>query len=268
MDQAKKPLSKLQAALNFEGWESFPQFSRGNGLGRVALLSASLCLVLGIHGILLLQYTLDHGHSPRSTLFWQWCAYMVLLCTFHLLEFFTTAIYNPTQVSADSFLVNHSLAYTAAFIGSLIEFWLRYWLLPTWNVARMIFLCGLAVTVASQALRSMAMKAAGESFNHYIQTTKKENHVLVTDSIYRYMRHPSYVGFYYWSIGSQLLLGNILMALTSAVVCWNFFKRRIAYEEESLCRLFPQEYPPYVARSYTAIPFIFTKIRDERKKDD
>jgi protein-S-isoprenylcysteine O-methyltransferase len=206
--------------------------------------------------------------NHRSTLLWQWYGYVSLLCTFHLLEFFTTAIYNPTQATADSFLVNHSTAYTAALIGSLTEFWLRYWLLPSWNVVRLTCFCGFAVTIASQALRSMAMKTAGESFNHYIQTTRKDNHVLVTNSVYKYMRHPSYVGFYYWSIGSQLVLGNRILALVSAIVSWNFFKRRIAYEEDSLCRLFPREYPPYVARSYTGIPFLFTKVEYSQMKED
>jgi protein-S-isoprenylcysteine O-methyltransferase len=109
-------------------------------------------------------------------------------------------------------------------------------------------------------IRSLAMATAGESFNHLIQTTKKENHVLITHGIYKLLRHPSYVGFYYWSVGTQLLLGNFLHAAAFAVVSWVFFNRRIAYEEESLCLHFPHEYPAYVARSWMGIPFLFTKV--------
>jgi protein-S-isoprenylcysteine O-methyltransferase len=268
MEHAKKLLSSIQSALNFEGWSEYPLFSQPKGLGRVALLSGSICLIMGGHLILFVQFSLSEETKPRTILLWQWCGYMTLLCTFHLLEFFVTAIYNPTQATADSFLVNHSKAYTAAFIGSVTEFWIRYWICPTINVSRFTYICGLVITVASQALRSMAMKTAGESFNHYIQTTKKANHVLVTNSVYKYMRHPSYVGFFYWSIGSQLLLGNRILAVVSAITCWNFFKRRIAFEEESLCRMFPQEYPCYVAASYTAIPFITTKIQHNKQKGD
>ena len=44
----------------------------------------------------------------------------MVLSTFHLLEFFITALYNPYVTSADSFLVNHSIAYTAA---ALVRAW-------------------------------------------------------------------------------------------------------------------------------------------------
>lgn len=42
-----------------------------------------------------------------------------------------------------------------------------------------------------------------------------------------YSRHPSYAGFFYWALGTQLLLGNPLSALVFAVVLWRFFSRRI-----------------------------------------
>lgn len=50
----------------------------------------------------------------RMQLILQWSCYVVFLSTFHLLEFFITALYNPYVTSADSFLVNHSIAYTTA----------------------------------------------------------------------------------------------------------------------------------------------------------
>lgn len=50
----------------------------------------------------------------RVQLILQWSLYVVVLCTFHLLEFFATSFYNPYVTSSDSFLINHSIAYTAA----------------------------------------------------------------------------------------------------------------------------------------------------------
>jgi protein-S-isoprenylcysteine O-methyltransferase len=114
--------------------------------------------------------------------------------------------------------------------------------------------------LVAQSIRSAAMATAGESFNHYIQASKKSNHKLVTAGIYRYLRHPSYVGFFYWSIFTQLLLGNYAHAIMFAGASWRFFQKRIEYEEDSLCRFFPGEYPEYVARSYMGIPFLFTKV--------
>jgi protein-S-isoprenylcysteine O-methyltransferase len=176
-----------------------------------------------------------------------------------LLEFFVTAVYNPTVASADSFLVNHSTAYTAAAVTSWIEFWIRFVFAPAWTSPPLARI-GLAGVVLSQGIRAAAMATAGESFNHYVQVSKKGNHALVTTGIYRFLRHPSYVGFYYWCVATQLLLGNLLHAVLFAVASWNFFRRRIAYEEESLCRFFPEEYPEYVSRTYIGIPFLFTSV--------
>ena len=270
-------LKGVQAVLDFENWSptEYPQFADKRSLGRVALLGTVLGFVLGIHAILCAQLTLHLTLAadqyspllpmtlvsllgpPRLQLLWQWCAYVIALCGFHLLEFFVTAFYNPTEATADSFVVNHSTAYTAAALTSWTEFATRFLCFPTYN-APLVSYAGLLIVVVAQTIRSLAMATAGESFNHLIQNVKKENHVLITHGIYSVLRHPSYVGFFYWSIGTQLLLGNLLHAILFAVASWSFFRRRIAYEEESLCRFFPDEYPSYAARTSTGIPFLRT----------
>ena len=45
-------------------------------------------------------------------------------------------------------------------------------------------MAGLIMTIAAQSVRSLAMVTCGESFNHLIQRSKKENHVLVTHGMY------------------------------------------------------------------------------------
>ena len=82
--------------------------------------------------------------------------------------------------------------------------------------------------------------------------------MLITRGIYRWLRHPSYVGFFYWSIGMQLILNNYLSAALSAAASCAFFRRRIPYEEGSLLSLFPDDYPAYARRTYIGIPFVST----------
>jgi len=92
------------------------------GLGRVATLACILGILLGVHLMLAILIVLCQNRiinqtlmgPDRMQLFLQWCLYAVVLCTFHLLEFFVTALYNPSVTSSDSFLINHSIAYTAA----------------------------------------------------------------------------------------------------------------------------------------------------------
>jgi protein-S-isoprenylcysteine O-methyltransferase Ste14 len=45
--------------------------------------------------------------------------------------------------------------------------------------------------------------------------------------LYAYFRHPSYFGFFWWGIGTQVMLGNTLCLVAYAGVLWYFFMKRI-----------------------------------------
>lgn len=104
---------------------------RIQSLGRVALVACFLGILWGTHILLAVQLSLHQmgilslgiqALGPdRVVLLWQWCAYVVVVCTFHMAEFFITALYNPSVTSADSFLVNHSVMYTAAALVRIIR---------------------------------------------------------------------------------------------------------------------------------------------------
>ena len=110
-------LSFLQSVLAFDGWGGYPQFEDDKGHGRVALVACILSTILGANLVLCLQLTLMHrGVLLSRELFgeWdgdtlqlalQWTVYVIVLCAFHLGEFFTTAIFNPSVTTADSFMV-------------------------------------------------------------------------------------------------------------------------------------------------------------------
>lgn len=70
------------------------------------------------------------------------------------------------------------------------------------------------------------------------------------------LRHPSYFGFFWWGIGTQLVCGNTLCLLAYAGVLWKFFSSRIKGEEELLVRFFGDEYVGYRERTWVGIPFI------------
>ena len=76
---------------------------------------------------------------------------------------------------------------------------------------------------------------------------------------YKYLRHPSYVGFFYWSIGTQITLGNYVNIILYSVISWRFFESRINYEEYTLLKLFPNgHYENYKKNTFIGIPFINT----------
>jgi hypothetical protein len=109
-------LSSVQSILAFERWKGYPQFDNDVGFGRIALLACVLGSILGVHFVLCLQLALVRlGLLPKRVfgdwsdealqMAMQWTVYVIALCAFHLAEFFTTAVFNPSATSADSFMV-------------------------------------------------------------------------------------------------------------------------------------------------------------------
>ena len=63
---------------------------------------------------------------------------------------------------------------------------------------------GLGLVLFGELLRKLAMYTAGTNFNHYVQYIREDGHILVTSGVYGLCRHPSYVGWFYWSVGTQV----------------------------------------------------------------
>lgn len=81
-----------------------------------------------------------------------------------------------------------------------------------------------------QGTRTAAMVHAGSNFSHLVQSRKKAGHVLVTGGVYGWLRHPSYFGFFWWGLGTQVVLGNAVCLVGYAIVLWKFFESRIKSE--------------------------------------
>ena len=58
--------------------------------------------------------------------------------------------------------------------------------------------------IFGEVLRKTAMVTASSGFTHTVQNKRKENHKLVTSGVYSWARHPSYVGWFYWAIATQV----------------------------------------------------------------
>jgi len=100
------------------------------------------------------------------------------------------------------------------------------------------------------------LSVTGENFDHIVMQERKEGHQLVTDGIYAYLRHPSYFGFFHWSIAAQLLLANPIMICACAFASRQFFQGRIGPEEEVLVASYGLEYSEFCKRTPIGIPFV------------
>lgn len=67
-------------------------------------------------------------------------------------------------------------------------------------------------------MRKASMYTASTNFNHYVQYEKHEGHILVTWGVYSLFRHPAYVGWFYWSIGTQVGISCLFEVLLQFLI--------------------------------------------------
>ncbi|XP_038189763.1 protein-S-isoprenylcysteine O-methyltransferase isoform X1 [Arvicola amphibius] len=214
--------------------------------GQIAIRACFLGFVFGC-GVLL-----SFSQSSWNHFGWYVCS----LSLFHYSEYLVTAVNNPKSLSLDSFLLNHSLEYTVAALSSWIEFTLENIFWPELKQITWLSTTGLLMVVFGECLRKAAMFTAGSNFNHVVQSEKSDTHTLVTSGVYAWFRHPSYVGWFYWSIGTQVMLCNPICGVVYALTVWRFFRDRTEEEEISLIHFFGEEYLEYKKRVPTGLPFI------------
>ncbi|RAL15098.1 protein-S-isoprenylcysteine carboxyl O-methyltransferase [Aspergillus homomorphus CBS 101889] len=220
-----------------------------------------------------------------QTPLWRLPFFLGSLSLFHFLEYYTTAAHNPRFATVSAFLLSsNGWAYNVAHGSALLECLITYTVFPhttprtyylpwpaaapaaastpRWAPAPLTteinpaILLGLVLMIVGQTTRSVAMAQAGSNFNHTVQVSRRDDHRLVTTGIYRVLRHPSYFGFFWWGIGTQLVLGNVACLVGYALVLWRFFRLRVRREENYLCAFFGDQYREYRKRSWVGIPFV------------
>ncbi|XP_042063764.1 protein-S-isoprenylcysteine O-methyltransferase A-like [Salvia splendens] len=174
---------------------------------------------------------------------------------FHSSEFLLAVYFHGIQkVTPNTLLL--SIEYVMAMIFSLVEYLVEIHFFPEMKEQWAISNMGLALLVVGEIIRKLAIITAGRSFTHLIKKYIDDDHVLITHGLYKYVRHPSYCGFFLWSIGTQIMLCNPLCTLAFALVVWKFFHMRIPYEEFFLRQYFGSQYEAYARRTSSGIPFI------------
>lgn len=139
---------------------------------------------------------------------------------------------------------------------AMMEYLLTLYFRPSLKSFPYVSSIGVVAVILGQFLRSAAMIKAASNFSHAVAFRKHVSHQLVKDGIYAWSRHPSYAGFFYWALGTQLVLQNPLSFCIYSVLLMRFFSSRIRAEERALVGFFGDEYVSYRKRVGTKIPFI------------
>lgn len=122
------------------------------------------------------------------------------------------------------------------------------------NEMAMVRYIGLVLFTLGFIMMHWAEASLGKQFSVYV--TIQEDHKLVTDGPFRYLRHPRYLGIILFTTGISLVfrswLALILVTVLTLVLLWRI------YDEEALMHQeFGTDWETYCQRSWRLIPFVY-----------
>ncbi len=82
----------------------------------------------------------------------------------------------------------------------------------------------------------------------------REEHKLITDGIFRTIRHPMYAAHWLWAVAQAMLLQNWIAGLSMLVAHWSLYSSRVTQEEYMMCDRFGDEYRDYMGRTGRIFP--------------
>jgi protein-S-isoprenylcysteine O-methyltransferase Ste14 len=114
---------------------------------------------------------------------------------------------------------------------------------------------GCAVMVLFLVVFIRSHRDLGRNFSVTLEI--REKHTLVTDGIYRHLRHPMYASFWLWALAQALLFPNWIVGSTGILSVAILYLRRMPREERMMLDTFGESYRAYSSRTYRLIPFIY-----------
>ena len=82
----------------------------------------------------------------------------------------------------------------------------------------------------------------------------REGHELVTEGVYRYVRHPMYASEWLWGVAQALLLQNWVAGLAGLALFAPLYVLRVPREERMMLDRFGAEYHAYMNRTGRVVP--------------
>ncbi len=117
-----------------------------------------------------------------------------------------------------------------------------------------VSITGAILMIIGIALRMQSRYMLGKGFSYSLRVLPE--HRLITEGIYKHIRHPAYVGDVLFHFGVALLFssGWGLLMMFGLIPC---FLYRITIEEKMLTENFGEAYRAYIKSSKKLIPFIY-----------
>lgn len=111
---------------------------------------------------------------------------------------------------------------------------------------------GLVVELAFLWLFHASHRQLGKNWSVSLEI--RSEHKLVTEGLYRYVRHPMYLSFWLWAIAQFCLLPNWVAGPAGLVGVAILYFYRIGHEEAMMRETFGAAYDEYASRTGRIIP--------------
>ncbi|HEX8964898.1 MAG TPA: isoprenylcysteine carboxylmethyltransferase family protein [Patescibacteria group bacterium] len=131
-----------------------------------------------------------------------------------------------------------------------------------WNVfpisssyAYLAQMIGFVLLIIGFSVSISARSALGANWVHGFEYQIKQKQTLITTGIYKYIRHPIYIGLFLVLIGAELIAQSLLF-LSFLVMIFPFYIQA-KREEKLLINYFGEAYKSYKRHTKMFIPFIW-----------
>ncbi len=114
---------------------------------------------------------------------------------------------------------------------------------------------GTAAMVGALVLFYASHKQLGRNGSVTLET--REKHRLVTEGLYRHVRHPMYSSFYLLAAAQALLIQNWIAGPIGLVAITILFLGRVDREERLMIETFGDDYRAYMRRSARIVPWVY-----------
>ena len=117
-------------------------------------------------------------------------------------------------------------------------------------------LAGFSLLILGVIVRCLAMKTLGIYFS-YTLSAEKCAHPLVDYGVYKYIRHPGYLGVFLITLSLPFIHASLIGFLTTAIFSLLYIIKRISYEENLMVNALGGSYTAYMRKTKRLIPFIY-----------
>lgn len=199
------------------------------------------------------------------TIYYPLFIYFITLCIYHYSEYLSVLIYHFDMISCEYFLIDQSKSWVISTLVSFVEFIIETYFFDEYKKIKLFFIIGLIMTIIGQYFRIAALFTGKKNFTHQIRYNKANDHELITYGVYSLSRHPSYFGFFIWSVGIEIMCCNPICTIAFTIILFMFFKSRILREEALLIQFFGDKYLEYKKNVGILLPFINMDKNSEEK---